>query len=566
MNNLKKERILIYVYLSVVFTLIFGLSFTVQGKKITGSFVLESTNFLINKLNYNNAVLVLFVFFSVLAFLLFVFRYRQEIKKEIHHINKLFFTSIIVLLLVGAIFGVGSYFNKQEVTGAAVGLEKIAGFASYDLESLKTKLAGYAEAGALQEHYEEAKELAKIAGYNENQFDTAWVEIGGTVPQITVATADATTGEEEEEASPAPPPSLLDYGLYPGRYKNVKVTDDTGGEIEVEVDKTKFEVRYKNGDLVTDQILGTNAFAAAGVFPRIEVNGVEYFVDPRKGDVYYTKRINVDKIGPDGTKISGTDFRITTKLNIQKPDERLEILNALLGTNVGHIREDNNGNTYIEIPGNIFYKVSIIDGKIAVAVEKPLSPDKDKEILEDIKTKTNIQNIINRNARQLFSTMIHQLLDPYINEQLEAMCTVKEKSSEPVLSQSSTINPGPISPFNISDDQGNANNCADSNLTTITAQGRKTETGSGFSYELAWTVVACKENIGYTIYFSNETIDDASIDRTAIAGGTADLGEISSDSETIAITKSYNLICMQTSDTTIGNNGYACFELVEVDA
>jgi len=48
MINLSRQRIAIYFYLLIVFTLVFGLSFNVEGEKITGYFVFENIKNIFN--------------------------------------------------------------------------------------------------------------------------------------------------------------------------------------------------------------------------------------------------------------------------------------------------------------------------------------------------------------------------------------------------------------------------------------------------------------------------------------------------------------------------------------
>ena len=111
MINLNKQRIAVYLYLSVVFVLIFGLSFNVQGNKITGSVILGTTEKIINLVSTNNFVLILFGFLLALVFALFIIKHSHQIKNEINHSNVKFISIIVIFLIAISFFSFINYDN-----------------------------------------------------------------------------------------------------------------------------------------------------------------------------------------------------------------------------------------------------------------------------------------------------------------------------------------------------------------------------------------------------------------------------------------------------------------------
>jgi len=122
MVDLNKQRIAVYAYFLIVFTLIFGLSFAVKGDKITGSFVLETAGNFIGNISLFFVPMVIFGFLLSLAFSFFVIRHAREIKKEIKPEKAKFFAAIVVVLLSVSFISFGLYFENSEgkITGHAI--------------------------------------------------------------------------------------------------------------------------------------------------------------------------------------------------------------------------------------------------------------------------------------------------------------------------------------------------------------------------------------------------------------------------------------------------------------
>ena len=122
MVDLNKRRIAVYTYFSIVFSLIFGLSFTVEGNKITGSFILETTSNFIDNMNLFSLVLIVFVFLLFLSLSFFVIRYVQETRNNMPPKKVKSIAKIVTVLLVISFLSFGFYFGsgKEKITGYAV--------------------------------------------------------------------------------------------------------------------------------------------------------------------------------------------------------------------------------------------------------------------------------------------------------------------------------------------------------------------------------------------------------------------------------------------------------------
>src|SRR3989344_7350190 len=123
MINLNKQRIAVYMYLLLVFTLIFGLSFSVQGNEITGSFILDIASNFTGKIS-SSLILIMFGFLLSLVFSLFILRHAQEIKRDIKPEKIKYFAGIVLVLLAVSFLSFGVYFGDNE--------DKITGFASQE--------------------------------------------------------------------------------------------------------------------------------------------------------------------------------------------------------------------------------------------------------------------------------------------------------------------------------------------------------------------------------------------------------------------------------------------------
>ena len=174
---------------------------------------------------------------------------------------------------------------------------------------------------------------------------------------------------------------------------------------------------------------------------------------------------------------------------------------------------------------------------------------KDSDRIKKFQMESARVDRLNRDARALVNNMLHLILDDAINEQIEALCEAEEESSE--ANQVISINSPP--PSLQSQSQGA---CAGSQVTTLTAQAVRMTLSNGFNYQTSWTITACKQELQYIAYLANDLSD-----RIGIASGIAPLSQATASMTSFSYSANYNFICLQVSDLSIGNNGYACFNV-----
>jgi len=114
MVNLSKQRIVIYFYFLVVFTLIFSFSFNAQGEKISGAAIVEIIK-PVEKINWLTFNLILFAFLLSLAFAIFIIKHAYEIKKEIYNHNLKSILFVVVILLLITFFSFAIYFGNDNI-------------------------------------------------------------------------------------------------------------------------------------------------------------------------------------------------------------------------------------------------------------------------------------------------------------------------------------------------------------------------------------------------------------------------------------------------------------------
>jgi hypothetical protein len=173
---------------------------------------------------------------------------------------------------------------------------------------------------------------------------------------------------------------------------------------------------------------------------------------------------------------------------------------------------------------------------------------------EEITTSKNLPNKeVNKLAKFAVQTLLDQTLGSYAYDQVSEYCKDQYESSdyESESNEPVTVNAPPLSPL-----QKKNRNCLEEK-TTLTAQGKERLVSTGFTYKTSWTVTACKEDTQYTVYLANGLED-----RINIATGIAKKDEVKSEAKLFTYGKTYSEVCVQVSDDSIGENGYACFSVV----
>lgn len=176
---------------------------------------------------------------------------------------------------------------------------------------------------------------------------------------------------------------------------------------------------------------------------------------------------------------------------------------------------------------------------------------------KELKRMESLTKITQQKAYELTSQLLNMLLGGYAQEMVADLCKEEWDSSEPASNKPLNVNPGPndLSTMNSSQLIQSAA-CGSSDKTTMSAQGTRTG-GSPYTYDISWSITACKQDIQYTVYLAN-TKDD----KEAVEFGTVNKGKTVAGTKQFQNSKGYTDVCIQVSDTSVGDNGFACFSLV----
>jgi len=220
---------------------------------------------------------------------------------------------------------------------------------------------------------------------------------------------------------------------------------------------------------------------------------------------------------------------------------------------VGFMTEDDN-----KITG-MATKIDDVGGLVKVTGEEAA-----EETASEYIRKERVKDQSEKQIYSAVSSLLNQYLGEFAYEKIADFCKEEWEASEPSSNTPRNVNPGTTNPLTPIDQetlnitQGQSLSCANSDKTTLAAQGTRTAAGAEFNYDVSYTVAACKQNIQYTVYLAN-AVDD----KEAIDFGTANKGEVKADiKKQFPNSKSYDDICIQVSDNSIGNMGFACFPLV----
>jgi len=371
---------------------------------------------------------------------------------------------------------------------------------------------------------------------------------GLTVEKIDAALAEGTKqAEASQPATQKPKTSFLDYFnpydiFNPAiEHTKIKIGDK---EQNVRVDKSTGIVTKENGN----EISGNGRLEAldqvGDYFVEGEIGGNIVMIDPNTRTAYGTTKETKSVLG-----IEIKEYKI-------KPFDKIKDKNSitliLIEKGKINVVKDKDGVQYLKYyeEGKIVYeKANVEAGKIIGGTESYA----DREKFDELHKEDYARNIIDQNARQLFSNLVNLLIGETVSEQIQELCKEEEQYSDgPAPYQ---YNSGPQSTSNILGEDPGV--CSNSELTTITAQAQRTTIEGGFTFDTSWTITPCKEDVQYLVYLANDIND-----RISITSGTATKEEINSESKQFSYTKDYNQICVQVSDLTIGINGYSCFNVV----
>jgi glucan phosphoethanolaminetransferase (alkaline phosphatase superfamily) len=112
----------VYVYILLVTGIIFGLSFGVEGDKISAAVVFDVTKDYVSSFDILSVSFMLFFFLSLLAVSLFFIRHAHERKKGIHPSHLKLINALTIFIILISFFSFVNYFGKSEgkIVGAAI--------------------------------------------------------------------------------------------------------------------------------------------------------------------------------------------------------------------------------------------------------------------------------------------------------------------------------------------------------------------------------------------------------------------------------------------------------------
>jgi len=445
MINLNKQRIAVYLYALVVFSMIFGLSFFAKGDKITGYAIFETTSSFVGEINLLSFVLISLGVLLLVTFAFHAIRYTHEAKKEISNRRKKSIIGLIALLFVIGFVSFGFY--------SGGGLESISG-----------------------------------AAVNPNDPSDTQPN-GNAIPDIFNNPVSSIFKEPEPATSPNPNPAASNPSLVSAEPSNTNPTSQTA------------KLRIPQN---LPEEIGNKVF--------IFSSGIDGVNGKRAIDTY-TFEI--------GTKEDGTP--------------QLGFLHVYA------------------------------DGSVRVISDsKTTDYDKNGQEVSVQRTGTESDNsvssgyfnsIAKNEVRQAFSNLVNLALRSTADSALQQVCEEEWQSSEPYSNTPTQYNPGP--PQSLSAFSGGTRSSCQNQVTTATAQAFKKSITAGFTYLTSWTVTPCKQNIIYNIFLANSFED-----RVGIATGVANLGVTKSETKQFSNSKSYSLICIDVSDDSLGEDGFACFNIV----
>jgi len=520
MVNLNNQRVAVYAYLLLVLSLIFGLSFSVQGEKITGSFILDTVNGLnnlIGEINFLSFNLMLFGFLLSLAFSLFIIRHAQVKRKVVDHKNVKFFVWFAIVLLVVAFVGFG--FGKDGITGAATSqFEYKTKFTEKQLEIVrKSKL--YELGGGIQQYIEfindaeQKKRTLIIQGQKsveEAEKELREEEAKLLKPILSVLNKNAPSGADTTKTTMEG--DIIVYydekGIILATYKpeDDKFLTQSLTKVKETDSDTEDRVTEPTSTPISDQVLSNLDISL-------------------EDDTYYIDLGDEEKVEADP---------------IYDEEEEEDIIGfSYIGTD---------GKEYYVTLGGVYYIVE--DNGIHTQISTPrITPTKTVQ--------KTLQQLRSTDAYFGASLLLKFTLGKFADEAISDYCKEQYESSDPLGGNSpnyASNNPQP--PLSPQASFPQTSNCVGTE-TTVTAQAQKSPLLGGFNYETSWTITACKENVQYTIILANSLQD-----RIAIANGAANKGTTRTESKRANFDTDFQLICIETSDASIGQDGVACFNVV----
>jgi hypothetical protein len=266
---------------------------------------------------------------------------------------------------------------------------------------------------------------------------------------------------------------------------------------------------------IEDENLKTNILFDSGVIQQVSIDDKKYFVNQLTGEV---KEYDRDKVVHNN--------QIETKALIE----------------AGYYTElEIEGRHYVSYMenGQIKFKEYNKESGTLKEVTEP-------NLLKKLRAEQSIQELAYEAAYSAASNLLKMYLGQFAYDEVAKLCKEEWEASEPVADEPEDINPGP--PLESAEQM----NCPEE-LTTLSAQGAKTGTAPNYQYDLTWTIAACKEDIQFEVYLTNN------YGKVMLASGVASKGEIKAGEKIYSLTTNYEEICIEVSDASVGTN---CFDIV----
>jgi len=308
--------------------------------------------------------------------------------------------------------------------------------------------------------------------------------------------------------------------------------------------------------------IGITGFAIAGSNKDITENPVEYFSNPIG-------------TGKKAISIDGKDVQFTSRIGIGSNTGTLDLYesngdyfivkdnsgSAIKGTLFDGFIKFSDGNTDYRIrkDGSGELEVFVGEGftdEVYVPVEnsEKESTAVQKNNLPPLSDENNLKYYIGKKAARLTNQLTSMILSPYVDDYASEMCKEDYEASSPSSNTPSTSSFS--SENNLIDlPSVQSSNCPN-DLTSVAAQASKSQSGSTFTYRTSWTLNACKQDTSFTVYLGNSLQN-----RVSVATGFASKSSLKTGSKVTSQNVDYQFICVQTQDSSIGNNGVVCFDI-----
>jgi len=142
----------------------------------------------------------------------------------------------------------------------------------------------------------------------------------------------------------------------------------------------------------------------------------------------------------------------------------------------------------------------------------------------------------------------------YVNEFVEEQCSSEWDQSLPPSNTPSNLNTGYGQSFIGAGDKNLTGVDCSNPLTTVTTQAAKTKRGNSFSYDVSYSITACKEAVSYSVYLFESNLAYQNLD-----SGNLELGKLISNTGTLNSGLDCSNICVTVSDNSVNT---ACFPVV----